>query len=335
MTSQEISVLPAHRQCPSADTQVEVVLLLDPSDGIARSADLFRSPAFFRLHAASFARAWYALAMDASNGRCLASAWFAETAPGHACSGSCGSFGGFHSPHDPLPIGLASRVIVAAEEELRARDISRITLTLPPLAYEPESQAEWMNVLMRVGYTPAPPDLSFHAVVMDEDLEARMDECTRSVVRTAERKGLFVRELREHEWAYAYEVTAANRVRRGRRMSMTLNALLELDAAIPDTLHWFGVFGGERMIAASVCMRASTTSLHVIALGDVDNTERPHSVPVLVSHLYAWCRDRGIEQLDLGTASESSVPNEEQLAYFRSLGFELSSRFTLEKELQT
>ena len=333
MRSQEFSVQPAHRHPPSADTQIEVVLLLDPSDGIARSADLFRSPAFFRLHAATFTRAWYAIAMDASNGQCLASAWFAETAPGHAGSGARGSFGGFHSPHDPLPIGLASRIIVATEEELRARDISRITLTLPPVAYEPESQAEWMNVLMRVGFRPAPPDLSFHAVVGEEELDARMDEGSRAVVRSAERKGLFVRELRAHEWAYAYDVTAANRVRRGRRMPMTLDALLEQDAAIPETLHWFGVFCDERVIAASVCMRVSESSLHVVAFGEIDGAECPHSLTILVSQMYNWCRDRGIEQLDLGTASESSVPNEEQLAHYRSLGFELSSRFTLEKEL--
>ncbi|MEO6447348.1 MAG: GNAT family N-acetyltransferase [Gemmatimonadaceae bacterium] len=318
---------------PSADTGVEVVFLRDPSDHIAASADLFRSPAFFRVHASAWERAWFAAALDASNGRCIASTWFAEAAPGHAYSGVRAPYGGFHASHDPLPIDLCRRVVGAAEDELRARDIHHVTLTLPPAVHDGEAHAQWMNVLLRAGYHPVAPDLSYHLVVSASELDGRMSADNRAMLRGSGRKGLSARPLRESEVAGAFELTAAFRARRGRRMPMSLDALLELGASVPGALHWFGVFAGERLIAASAVLRVSPDALHVLTTGELEGGERTSPAPLLTACMYAWCRDHGIELLDAGIASEAGVPNEDQMQRFHGLGFEMSPRYTLEREL--
>jgi len=330
----EHEILTATPRRLTADTSLDVALLRDPGDRLAPSADLFRSPAFFRLHAPSFSRAWYAVVMDGSTGDSIAGGWFAETAPGEARSGARGPYGSLYSPYAALPISLAERMLAATEEELRSRGITRLRVTLPPAAHEPDVHAEWMNVYLRRGYVAFPPDLNFQVEVTATPLAERMNSGNRAVVRTAERKGLFARLLRPTERADAYAVNVQNRARRGRRMTMTLSALLEMDHAIPGALHWFGVFGGERMIAASVCMRLSPRICYVFYLGEVDGVERQSPVTLLVSHIHEWCRDQGIALLDLGIATEAGVPNEGLMAYKRNLGFEISPKYTLEAEIR-
>lgn len=318
---------------PTADTELDVALLRDPGDRFGATTDLFRSPAFFRLHTSSFNRAWYVAALDAANGDPVASAWFAETAPGEARSGARGPYGAFHTPFSPLPIALTSRLIAATEEELRARDIRRVRLTLPPEAHEEEAHAEWMNAYLRLGYRVAPPDLNYHVWISGDSLASRMNSGNRAVVRTADRKGMFARVLRAPERADAYSVNVQNRLRRGRPMTMSLEALLEMESAIPGSLQWFGVFRAEEMIAASVCIRLSPERLYVFYLGEVDGVERLSPVTLLVSHIHDWCRDHGIALLDLGIATEGGVPNEGLMNYKRNLGFDVSPKYTLEKEI--
>lgn len=318
---------------PTADTALDVALLRDAGDAVAPTADLFRSPGFFRLHAGSFSRAWYATALDASTGKPIAGGWFAEVAPGEVRSGARGPFGAFHSPFAPLPIVLASRLVAATEDELRARDVRTVRITLPPAAYEEASHGEWMNVYLRHGYRVAPPDLHYHVWVGDEPLADRMSSSNRAVVRTAERKGMFARVLRANERADAYTVNVQHRVRRGRPMTMSLEALLAMDAARPGTSHWFGVFQQERMIAASVCLRVAPHALHVFALGEVDGVDRLCPMTLLVSHLHDWCRDHQIALLDLGMATEGGLPDEGRMAFKRNLGFDVSPKYTVQKEL--
>lgn len=323
---------PAIRR-PSADTSLDVALLQDPGDRLAPAADICRSPAFFRLHAASFNRAWYATALDASNGAVLATSWFAETAPGEARSGAHGPYGAYYTPFSPLPLSLATRLIAATEAELRARDIRHLQITLPPAAHEEAAHAEWMNAYLRLGYRPSAPDLNYHVWVSDEPLASRMTGANRSIVKGADRLGMFARALRPNERADAYSVNVQNRTRLGRPMTMTLEALLELSTVIPGSVHWFGVFRGEEMIAASVCIRLSAEALYIFYLGEVDGVERLSPVTLLVAHIHDWCRDHGIALLDFGIASQSGVPNERKMSFKRSLGFDVSPKYTLAKGL--
>ena len=333
MPDERITEPAVARPTLSSNTAVDVALLRDPSDSMAATADLFRSPAFFRLHAGSFSRAWYAVAMDAGSARVISTAWFAEYESGHARSGARGPYGGFAESASGLPISVAARVLTTTESELRSRGISRVSITLPPAAHDRDVHAEWMNVYLRAGYRSTIADLNYHVQVTETDLSARMNSGNRAVVRTASRKGLFARALQASERAEAYAVNAQNRARRGRRMTMSLDALLQMDDALPDTVCWFGVFAGERMIAASVCLRVSPRIVYVFYLGEADGAERQSPVTILVSHIHDWCRDHGVALLDLGIATEAGVPNEGLMAYKRNLGFEVSPKYTLEKEL--
>ena len=190
-----------------------------------------------------------------------------------------------------------------------------------------------MNVYLRRGYVASAPDINYHLDVSDEALADRMNSGNRAVVRTAARKGLFARALHPNERADAYTVNAQNRARRGRAMTMTLEALLAMESAIPGALHWFGVFHGDRMIAASVCMRSSADACYVFYLGEIDGVERQSPVTLLVSHIHDWCRDQDIALLDLGIATEDGVPNTGLMSYKRNLGFITPPKYTLTQEL--
>jgi len=300
---------------------------------VPSSIDLFRSPAFFQLHASSFRRAWYARITDRATGTACGGGWFADSAPGEARSGARGPFGAFFVVHNPLPTSLADAVVAATDDAMRSFGIERTRVTLPPAAHEPGRHAGWMNAYQRHGYQALAPDLNFHVHVDGVALPDRMNSGNRAVVRTAERKGMVARLLEPSERSRAYDVNVENRLRRGRPVTMSLEALLTMDAALPGALRWFGVFAAERMIAASICMRLSPDILYVFYLGDVDGVAKLSPVTLLVAHVHEWCRAQSIALLDLGIATEGGVPNEGLMAYKRNLGFEVSPKYTLTKEL--
>lgn len=318
----------------SPHTEVDVALLRDPGDRLAPAADLLRSPAYFRVCAPAYARAWYAVVMDGATGESLAGGWFAEVAPGEARSGSHGLFGALHSPFAPLPAALAARIVRATEEELVARRIEQLSLVLPPAAFDPDTHAEWMNVLLRLDYTAAAPDLSFCTRVTADSLADRMDPAPRSAVRSAEGRGLSTRELLPTERADAHTIMAADHQRSGRAPLHTLEALLALEAEAPGTVHWHGVFLRQRMIAASVALSISEHWCRIHGIGDGGDLERENPSALLVAHLHAWCAARGIASLDLGLASTAGLPDEHRTAMARALGFESSAQYTLAKTLR-
>lgn len=297
------------------------------------SIDLFRSPDFYRLHSASFRRAWYARIVDRSAATACGGGWFAESAPGEVRSGARGPYGGMFVDRDPFSTTLADAIVASTDDALKGLGIERTRVTLPPAAHEPGRHAEWMNTYLRRGYQALPPDLNFHVRVDGVTLPDRMNSGNRTVVRTAERKGMMARSLDPHERGRAYEVNVENRLRRGRPVTMSLDALLAMDAALPGAVRWFGVFAADRMIAASVCMRVSSEVLYVFYLGDVDGVAKLSPVTLLVAHVHEWCRAQSIALLDLGIATEGGVPNDGLMTYKRNLGFEVSPRYTLTKEL--
>jgi hypothetical protein len=317
-----------------ADTEVDVAFLRDPGDRMAPSADLVRSPAFFRLHAPTFARAWYAVVMDGGSGESLAGGWFAETSPGVAHSGVAAAFGGVHSPYAPLPSPLAARIVCACEEELRAREIHTVRVTLPPAAYEPDAHADWMNVYLRLGYVASPPDLSFHAPVGTAPFAEGMAPVPRAVVQTADRRGLRVRTLTPNERADAFTIVVADRTRGASAITWPLERLLALERAGDGLVHWHGVFQGERMIAASITLSLSPECAHVHALGEMPGASRHSPSALLVSQLHAWGARAEVRLLDLGLASARGEPLDERMALLRSLGLRATPQYTLEKALQ-
>lgn len=316
-----------------ADTEVDVAFLRDPGDRMAPRTDLVRSPAFFRLHAPTFGRAWYAAVLDASSGESLAGGWFAETAPGVAHSGIAAAFGGVHSPFAPLPSPLAARIIAACEEELRAREIRTVRVTLPPAAYEPDTHADWMNIYLRLGYVASPPDLSFHAPIGTTSLVDGMAPLQRAVVESAERRGLRARALTPTERADAFTIVVADPGRGAAASTWALERLLALEGTDEGLVHWHGVFQGERMVAASITLSLSAECAHVHALGEIPGASRHSPSALLVSALHAWGQRQELELLDLGLASARGEPLEGRLVLFRALGLRATPQYTLEKAL--
>lgn len=319
----------------SPDVELDVALLRDPGDRMAPASDLLRSPAFFRLHAPKDARAWYAVVMDGSSGESLAGGWFAERIPGEVQSGAGGLFGALHSPFAPLHTAVAARMIRATEDELIARGVHRVDLTLPPAGYEPEAHAVWMNAYLRLGYTPATPDLVFQCVVGTVAITDRMGAVQRAAVQTAARRGMTARVLSSSERADAHTIISASHARQGRTPIESLEAILAMETALPSTVHWHGVFLRDRLIAASISYRLSDVHLSVRGLGDAGDADRHSPMALLVSHLHGWSASEGVRTLDLGLASHAGEPNEHAMSLGRHLGFALSVQYTIRKQLMS
>jgi hypothetical protein len=295
--------------------------------------DLFRRPDFYALHRDAAPRAWYAVARDRETNAPLAAGWLSEVEPGHARSPGRGSYGGLQLVDARTPVSTLDAIASELERTLAREGIERLTIVMPPAAYAPNEHALWTNVLMRGGYQPGSPDLSYAVDVTDGPLDARMNSGNRYIARTAERRGLAFRVLGASERCEAYAVNAENKAKRGYPMTMSLDALIAMDDALPGRVLWFGVMHDGRMIAANVSLVISPGVIYVFYWGEVRGVEKLSPVTVLADGVYRHCQSTGVRLLDLGTATLHGEPNPGLMAYKQNLGGTASLKLTLSKEL--
>jgi hypothetical protein len=305
-----------------------------PAEAGELALDLFRLPAFYALHRTAAPRAWYVVARDVEAGSPIAAGWLSEVEPGHARSPGRGSYGGLQLLDPRTPASTLDAVMLQLETTVASLGIRRLTIVLPPTANDHGAGALWTNILMRGGYRPsAPPDLSYSVEVDEVALDARMNSGNRYVARTAARRGLEFRALDANERAEAFAVHAENKTKRGYPLTMSHEALIEMDDALPGRVLWFGVMHEGRMIASNVSLVISPAITYVFYWGEVAGVEKLSPVTVLADGIYRHCQSLGTRLLDLGTATLHGEPNPGLMAYKQNLGCTASLKLTLTKDL--
>ena len=101
--------------------------------------------------------------------------------------------------------------------------------------------------------------------------------------------------------------------------------------ALPDDVLAFGAEREGALLSAAICIRIDARVLYAFYYGDRPGHEAlTPALPVLAAAWEHW-RGAGGALLDLGASTIDGVPNENLLAFKRSLGAELSLKFWLAK----
>lgn len=234
-----------------------------------------------------------------------------------------GSFGGLG-----LREGVEGEALLEAAER---RLTGPAQVVLPPLAYAPEATPRELNLFLRRGWAVARHELTQAIAVRADEFIAVVRKEKRRKLNLCRREGVAARRLAPGELEAAYRVMAEGRARKGYPLSMAWPDVARMAAAFPEDVLGFGAEREGELLAAAICVRVDARVLYAFYYGDRPGHEALNPIlPVLAAVWEHW-REAGGALLDLGASTIDGSPNENLLAFKRSLGAELSLKFWLTK----
>ena len=204
------------------------------------------------------------------------------------------------------------------------------TVKLAPASHDLQLFSRSMNVLHRAGFMLEHVDLNYDVVPLNIDFAERLSKGSRKKLAKCERAGFHSRTLERREWRSAHKLIWSNRFRAGRELSLRLDQIEALEAALPGTYIFFGTFDGNKMIAAAICVMVEPDVLYIYAWADAEKNAYSPTTQ-LCQTIYEEACFRACRLLDAGISTVQGVPDKGLIAYKESLGFVPSVKATMRR----
>lgn len=133
----------------------------------------------------------------------------------------------------------------------------------------------------------------------------RHDE--RRYLNKAQSAGFIFSELDTSHLPEAYELILSCRKHKGYDISMTLDELHQAILDFPNRYLIFGLFSGEQLIAASVCVKVNERILYDFYHGDHLAFRKYSPAVPLIQGIYSYAQKHQFYMLDMGTSIEEGV----------------------------
>jgi len=154
-------------------------------------------------------------------------------------------------------------------------------------------------------------------------------------LKKARTLGCEFRVARRDEYAGVYAFLKQHRESKGHQLSMSWDMLRE---ALKDhNAHYLfcTVNLEDQMIAAAIMVHVNDEVLYYFIPGH--DAEYNHLSPMvfLISELYQWCQQQGIQYIDLGTSYWAGEENESLVKFKERMGGQVSSSSVFRKALSS
>jgi hypothetical protein len=228
-----------------------------------------------------------------------------------------GTFGGFGGE-----VSLAAYEDIANQLMLIGAKEYRIKLA--PSSHDQEAFALAFNVLSRAGFQVIGQELNYDQPI---NLILPLAEGNRKRLAKLKREAFTAYYMPIEE---VYPVIAENRQRKGKPMSMPLDALMEMERIFPGRLHGFGITSiGGSLVAGAICIDLNHQTRYIFMWGDGPNMEVFSPVVLLANFIHWHSLSSLFSLLDAGTSTENGIPNYGLIQFKRSLGFRESLKLTM------
>ena len=221
------------------------------------------------------------------------------------------------------------------EQELQKRKLKRVILKCPPEGYCTKVYTLLQVLLLNLGY-------SITEAEVGSVIDLRSIETWDEIVHPRKRRKLHQSQLvegfdfRELDHAHlkdVYHFIAKLRETKAYRLSISVEELDKTFRALPGDYKLFGVFHGNKMVAASVGVRV-TDRIFYHFISDYHREEgKVKPGLLLMDGIVRYCKSHLFEVLDLGTSATDGMPNFSLIDFKLELGGSLTSKFTFEKQL--
>jgi hypothetical protein len=240
-------------------------------------------------------------------------------------------FGGFEIS-DGIQAEMLLNFIHEIEKTLRQEKTQALEILCPPELYS-KNQPLITLALVRLGYEIILTEPGACIVIDESQLVTKManDKLTR--LKKCEKVGVSYKEISLDKLTEVYTFIDACRSRQERKLSMTLVELTKTVDALPESFFMVGVYDGQNLISATICIRVSESIVYTFYSAHDPNYNDISPQVFLLVNLYTWCTAHQIKLLDLGTSALDGQPNTPLLDFKLRMGATATNKFKFRKTL--
>lgn len=172
--------------------------------------------------------------------------------------------------------------------------------------------------------------LSFKHCVVDQNFEIAVTDLSfyetvnssrhKQLLRKSLKNAFLFQQEKELDFALIHAFITRSRVRKNRKMTMTLVDLKQSFALFPDSFQIFSVIHEQKMIAVAVTVKITDEILYTFYLADDEEYLKFSPTIYLISGIYEFCQRNNFKLLDLGIATEKGILNEGLAQFKQRLG---------------
>lgn len=208
-----------------------------------------------------------------------------------------------------------------------------ITIVCRPILYSSGQQSLIGTFLQNLGFRVSASEIaSVISVTSKPFAEIIHPRKKRKLVQSLSAH-LEFRSLTYESLAEVYKFIEQHRMEKRYLMSASLSHLQKSGQHLPDRYAVFGIFHNGSMVAASVCVRVTTTILYHFISDHVRKIGEARPSLVLMKGIYEYCQQNNIDLFDLGTSAVNGLPNFKLIKFKTELGGVPTQKLTYTKNL--
>ena len=242
-------------------------------------------------------------------------------------------FGGFHFRQNKIYVREIENFLNLLKNYIVESQLLKVKIVLPPNIYNQSFNAKMINTCIRNGFTMNVPEITnyvdlktFSEVFTDRDARTYYNQAVRNELSFAE-----VNNLEEKE--QVFNLICKNREKFGRPIYMTFKDVLNTNTLW--TTDFFKITDkNNEMVASAIFYRAHPTISYAVFWGDSEQGRPLRAMDFLAFNLWNYYKSLNFDFIDMGTSTESGVPNEGLLRFKETHDCISSLRFSFEWSAQ-
>lgn len=264
---------------------------------LSRPGYVFNSHHFFLLHHKKTSLIFDAVV----DGKSEISVYFHSPEPKSYSSPMLGSFGGIVGEEN---ISLANYVKFAEEvhNSLLEMGANKIEIKAMPSSYDERHFSRQLMALRYLNYKIKFTDINQHIEIESWNRQL-LSKSNRKLLRKLIEKNFEFLQVEKNCISEVYELLKRNRENKGRRLSMELDDILNMETLFPGILKLFCVRDDKKIVASSICLSIGKNCLYVFYWGHDITYNFQSPIVLLCDGIIGWAKDHKYALLDLGTSS--------------------------------
>ena len=238
-------------------------------------------------------------------------------------------FGGFHFIQDKIYVREIVNFLNLLKEYAVKNSLETIKITLPPDIYNQSFNAKIINSLIRNDFIMNIPEIT-NTVDLNFFSGTFTDRDTRTYYNQAVKNELSFKAVYEiTEKESAFNLICEYKKKSGKPIYMTFKEVLKTNELWPT--DFFQVSDkNDNLIASAIFYRAHPKISYAVFLGDNELGRPLRAMDFLTYHLWNYYKLLDYDYIDLGTSTESGMPNEGLLRFKETHDSVSSLRFSFE-----
>lgn len=221
------------------------------------------------------------------------------------------------------------------ESDLRTREIKKVVIVSFAECYAPLKARKIHETLVKNEFSITLKATNHHIRVGEDLLENRMHPMEWRRFRKCQKEGFNFREEPPDCAGEVYDFLAECRREQHLELSISREKWMQYCKVFPQNYPFFSVRDTDgEILAATITIIPQRQILYTFLPGSLRRYKHFSPSVMLYHGLYAYCRQRSIDLLDLGISTEKNGSDQKSLIAFKErLGGQVSYKYFYEKRL--